>query len=522
MIESILGFRIPYFCQCALDYLYPVSLIMMTHTVFLLDKGDKIWKQNQMVLGHERMIGQNMMGSPAKWYIKYSDIETILLVKGTNTLKGYPPASSQSLNFISIKTTIGNMIDLGTKGTEERQQIATCIVDKIKRSGHGRIAPTRERSTRIKRSAYTSFEGKESELLGELKSLRSQLKKQLKISNTGIIHKEIHRDLNKRKTAQMETLQDGPTIRQYDISKSIPLMITSNSHNTPVAPIERNVAVNAHRITSDHNLSPINWDTTHSAQRVAHKQATECLPKGVNGLTEFPKMPLEKQSLNESHPYIHNTYNQRIKDNDMDSNDGCYHADPTPVKYPINYQPNEEAALAAMHSSYKFVSYADPSMSNKQTGEAPMQSIPRSSNFETMRHLLEQQQWLDFKNKHQRLSRKMTSNIQVDTVPTSTTKQNEFGLNKKDFRGHTHDKKQHATSIPDVNSMMQPRSSSYTDVPFVGEAPVNSSTYRYPNIQREETLANDQQDESSRFTTTFPYGIKLEKSTTNDLGPYFP
>ena len=511
-----------------------------------------------------------------------------MFVKGTNKLREYPSAPSQSHNFISIKTIIGNTIDLGTRGTEERQQIASCIVDKIKESRKG---GKQKQVHKRNRCAAPSFEGKKSELLGELKSLRSQWKKQLKGSNTGIIHKEISHDrhsddlscsgmkpqfermrplmeqqqwldfkneyqrllqkmttnisqfcrqnihdkkrthvdkiptsttnqnksglnrkdcrrrihntefnkirqkdrkvsipatnqighdVNDKKTAQMETLQDGPTIRQYDISKSIPLMITSNSRNTPVPPIERNVAVNAHRITSDYNVSAMNWDTTHSEQRVTHKQATECLPKGVNGLTEFPKMLLEIQSLNErieSHPNIPNTYNQWIKDNDMDLNDGCFYADPTPVKYPINYQPNEEAALASMNSSYKFVSYADPSMSNKQTGEAHMQSIPvvnsmmqpRSSNYtdvpfigeapsmksksETLWHLLEQQQ----------------------------------------------------------------RSSSYTDAPFVGEAPVNNNPYRYPNIQGKKTLANDQPDESCHFTTTFPYGMKLEVSETNGL-----
>ena len=87
--------------------------------MFLLDEKDKTWKQHQMFLGTERMMGEPVVGSAAKWFIKYSDIDTVTFGKGTDTLKRFPfiPCQPDGCSF-TVKTMRGNAIDFGTINPE--------------------------------------------------------------------------------------------------------------------------------------------------------------------------------------------------------------------------------------------------------------------------------------------------------------------------------------------------------------------------------------------------------------------
>ena len=104
----------------------PHSTSTMVHTVCLLDKNHKTWQTHTLLLGRERLMGQNNEGSKTKWFIKYSDIDTIVPNGECN------PSKEPNKVFLTIKTTKGNAIDVRTKCAEERERIVSDLKDKMK------------------------------------------------------------------------------------------------------------------------------------------------------------------------------------------------------------------------------------------------------------------------------------------------------------------------------------------------------------------------------------------------------
>ena len=102
------------------------------HILFVLDEDDKTWKNYRVLLGRDRMMGVGTENFTGKWYILYSDIESILLGKGTTTLESDPIAAQHSHHFFfSIQTANGSTVDFKMIGYEERQQIVLGLIDKI-------------------------------------------------------------------------------------------------------------------------------------------------------------------------------------------------------------------------------------------------------------------------------------------------------------------------------------------------------------------------------------------------------